>query len=265
MATQDLLESIDGGVMLLTMNRPDALNALSWPMMDAMTAAVKRAATDDAIGCIVLTGAGRGFCAGGDVKAMAAGTEMTASTLEAKAQALRDRMEISRLLHELPKPVIAMVNGPAAGAGLSIALSCDLRFMAAGARISTAFANVGYSGDFGGSYFLTQLVGTAKARELYLLSDRVDAQEALRLGIANRVFADDKLMVETMAIAKKLASGPTVAYRYIKRNMNAAESGTLAQCFDLEAWGHIRTGETEDHKAAVQAFVDKRQPVFKGR
>jgi 2-(1,2-epoxy-1,2-dihydrophenyl)acetyl-CoA isomerase len=263
-ATHDLLESVDSGVMLLTMNRPDALNALSWPMMDAMTAAVERAATDDAIGCIVLTGAGRGFCAGGDVKAMAAGTEMTGG-LEAKAHNLRQRMEISRLLHEVAKPTIAMVNGPAAGAGLSIALSCDLRFMAAGARISTAFANVGYSGDFGGSYFLTQLIGTAKARELYFLSDRIDAAEALRLGIANRVFADDTLQAETMAIAKKLASGPKVAYRYIKRNMNAAESGTLAQCFDLEAWGHIRTGETEDHKAAAQAFVDKRQPVFKGR
>jgi len=264
-ATQDLIESVSDGVLTLTMNRPDALNALSWPMMDAMTAAVKNAATDDSIGCIVLTGAGRGFCAGGDVKAMAAGREMDAKGFEAKAQALRDRMEISRLLHEHPKPVIAMVNGPAAGAGLSIALSCDLRFMAAGARISTAFANVGYSGDFGGSYFLTQLVGTAKARELYFLSDRVDAQEALRLGIANRVFADDKLAAETMAIAKKLASGPRVAYRYIKRNMNAAESGTLMQCFDLEAAGHTRTGETEDHKEAAKAFVDKRTPSFKGR
>jgi len=250
--------------MLLTMNRPDALNALSWPMMDAMSDAVGRAASDDAIGCVVLTGAGRGFCAGGDVKAMAAGTEMT-GRLEAKAQALRQRMEISRLLHELPKPVIAMVNGPAAGAGLSIALSCDLRFMAAGARISTAFANVGYSGDFGGSYFLTQLVGTAKARELYFLSDRIDAEEALRLGIANRVFPDAALQTETMAVARKLANGPRIAYRYIKRNMNAAESGTLAQCFDLEAWGHTRTGETEDHKEAAKAFVEKRQPSFKGR
>jgi len=264
MSTQDLLESVSDGVMLLTMNRPDALNALSWPMMDAMSDAVGRAASDDAIGCVVLTGAGRGFCAGGDVKAMAAGTEMT-GRLEAKAQALRQRMEISRLLHELPKPVIAMVNGPAAGAGLSIALSCDLRFMAAGARISTAFANVGYSGDFGGSYFLTQLVGTAKARELYFLSDRIDAEEALRLGIANRVFPDAALQTETMAVARKLANGPRIAYRYIKRNMNAAESGTLAQCFDLEAWGHTRTGETEDHKEAAKAFVEKRQPSFKGR
>ena len=264
MSTQDLLESVSDGVMLLTMNRPDALNALSWPMMDAMSDAVGRAASDDAIGCVVLTGAGRGFCAGGDVKAMAAGTEMT-GRLEAKAQALRQRMEISRLLHELPKPVIAMVNGPAAGAGLSIALSCDLRFMAAGARLSTAFANVGYSGDFGGSYFLTQLVGTAKARELYFLSDRIDAEEALRLGIANRVFPDAALQTETMAVARKLANGPRIAYRYIKRNMNAAESGTLAQCFDLEAWGHTRTGETEDHKEAAKAFVEKRQPSFKGR
>ena len=265
MATQDLLESVADGVATLTMNRPDALNALTWPMLEAMIAALQRYAVDDAVGCVVVTGAGRGFCAGGDVKAMAAGTEMGDRSFEAKVQSLRDRMEVSRLLHELPKPTIAMVNGPAAGAGLSIALGCDLRCMASGARISTAFANVGYSGDFGGSYFLSKLVGTAKARELYFLAERLDAETCLRLGIANRVYPDDKLAAETMAMAKRLAGGPRVALRYIKRNMNAAESGTLAECFNLEAMHHIRTGETEDHKEAAKAFVEKRQPTFRGR
>lgn len=265
MATQDLLESIEDGVATLTMNRPDALNALSWPMLEAMVDALKRYAADDAVGCVVLTGAGRGFCAGGDVKAMAAGTEMQARGLEAKAQALRERMEVSRLLHECPKPTIAMINGPAAGAGLSMALACDLRTMGAGVRISTAFANVGYSGDFGGSYFLSKLIGTGRARELYFLAERIDAATCLSLGIVNRVAADEALREETYALARRLASGPRVALRYMKRNFNAAENGTLAECLNLEAWHHTRTGETEDHKEAAKAFVDKRAPVFKGR
>ena len=265
MPTQDLIESVDGGVATLTMNRPDALNALSWPMLEAMVDALERCAADDAVGCIVLTGAGRGFCAGGDVKAMAAGREMQAQGLEAKAQALRKRMEVSRLLHEIPKPTIAMINGPAAGAGLSMALACDLRTMGAGVRISTAFANVGYSGDFGGSYFLSKLVGTGRARELYFLADRIDAAACLSMGIVNRVVADESLREETMTLARRLADGPRVALRYMKRNFNAAETGTLAECLNLEAWHHTRTGETEDHKEAAQAFVDKRAPRFKGR
>lgn len=265
MATDDLLETNEDGVAVLTMNRPDVLNAMSRPMLEALLSAVRRIATDDAVGCIVLTGAGRGFCSGGDVRAMAERSETVAGTLESKAVDLRERMEVSRLLHESAKPTIAMVNGPAAGAGLSLALACDMRFMAAGARLSTAFANVGYSGDFGGSFFLTQLVGSAKARELYLLAERVDAAEALRLGIANRVFPDAELRAETMKVARRIAQGPRVAYRYMKRNLNAAESGSLAEVFDLEAWGHTRSGETKDHKEASKAFVEKRPPVFKGR
>jgi len=263
--TNDLLESVEDGLATLTMNRPEALNALSRSMLAALHASLIKLASDDTIGCVVVTGSGRGFCSGGDVKAMAEGRETAALSLDGKAHQLRERMEVSRLLHEMPKPTIAMINGPAAGAGLSIALACDMRFMAAGARLSTAFANVGYSGDFGGSYFLSHLVGSAKARELYFLPDRIDAETALRLGIVNRVCADDKLREETMAVARRLASGPRVAYRYMKRNFNAAESQGLAQCFDLEAWGHTRTGETEDHREAARAFVAKQTPVFKGR
>ena len=189
MATPDLIEAVDNGVATLTMNRPDALNALSRSMLEAMLDALQRYASADTVGCVVLTGTGRGFCAGGDVKAMAAGTEMQASSPETRAQALRERMEVSRLLHELPKPTIAMINGPAAGAGLSLALACDLRTMGVGARISTAFANVGFSGDFGGSYFLSKLIGSGRARELYFLADRIDAATCLSLGIVNRVAA----------------------------------------------------------------------------
>ena len=261
----ELLEELKDKVVVLTLNRPDRLNAMSPPMLDALLEALPRLAADPEIGVVVLTGAGRGFCAGGDVKAMAEGRESIGTTLEEKAQGLRSRMEVSRWLHEMPKPTIAMVRGAAAGAGLSLALACDLRVAGDSARFATAFARVGYSGDFGGSWFLTQLVGTAKARELYLTADIVDAQQALALGIVNRVVPDVRLEDETMALAARLARGPRIAYRYMKRNFNAAESGTLKDLLDLEAWHHTRCGMTEDHREAAKAFVEKREPVFRGR
>ncbi len=263
--TQDLLEKIEDGVAVLTLNRPDRLNAMSRPMLDALLEALPRLAESADVGVVVLTGAGRGFCAGGDVKAMAEGQELGGTTLEEKAQALRSRMETSRWLHEMPKPTIAMVRGAAAGAGLSLAMACDLRVASDNARFATAFARVGYSGDFGGSYYLTRLVGTAKARELYFTADVLDAAQAQALGLVNRVVPDARLEEETMTLARRLARGPRVAYRYMKRNMNAAESGTLKELLDLEAWHHTRTGMTEDHREAAKAFVEKREPVFRGR
>jgi 2-(1,2-epoxy-1,2-dihydrophenyl)acetyl-CoA isomerase len=263
--TTDLLETVKDGVAVLTLNRPDRLNAMSRPMLDGLLEALPRLAEDPAVGVVVLTGAGRGFCAGGDVKAMAEGNELGGQTMEEKAQALRARMETSRWLHEMPKPTIAMVRGPAAGAGLSLAMACDMRIASDTARLGTAFARVGYSGDFGGSYYLTQLVGTAKARELYFTADLLDAQQALALGLVNRVVADARLEDETMILASRLARGPRVAYRYMKRNMNAAESASLNEMLDLEAWHHTRTGMTEDHREAARAFVEKREPQFKGR
>lgn len=261
----DLLEQVKDGVAVLTLNRPDRLNAMSRPMLDALLEALPRLAEDPEIGVVVLTGAGRGFCAGGDVKAMAEGNELGGHTMEEKAQALRSRMETSRWLHEMPKPTIAMMRGPAAGAGLSLAMACDMRIASDTVRLGTAFARVGYSGDFGGSYYLTQLVGTAKARELYFTADLLDAQQALGLGLVNRVVADARLEEETMALASRLARGPRVAYRYMKRNMNAAESASLKEMLDLEAWHHTRTGMTEDHREAARAFVEKREPQFRGR
>jgi 2-(1,2-epoxy-1,2-dihydrophenyl)acetyl-CoA isomerase len=261
----DLLEQVKDGVAVLTLNRPDRLNAMSRPMLDALLEALPRLAEDPAVGVVVLTGAGRGFCAGGDVKAMAEGNELGGQTMEERAQALRSRMETSRWLHEMPKPTIAMMRGPAAGAGLSLAMACDLRIASDTVKLGTAFARVGYSGDFGGSYYLTQLVGTAKARELYFTADLLDAQQALGLGLVNRVVADARLEDETMALASRLARGPRVAYRYMKRNMNAAETASLKDMLDLEAWNHTRTGMTEDHREAARAFVEKREPQFKGR
>jgi 2-(1,2-epoxy-1,2-dihydrophenyl)acetyl-CoA isomerase len=261
----DLLEQVKDGVAVLTLNRPDRLNAMSRPMLDALLEALPRLAEDPAVGVVVLTGAGRGFCAGGDVKAMAEGNELGGQSMEDRAQALRSRMETSRWLHEMPKPTIAMMRGPAAGAGLSLAMACDMRIASDTVKLGTAFARVGYSGDFGGSYYLTQLVGTAKARELYFTADLLDAQQALGLGLVNRVVADARLEEETMALASRLARGPRVAFRYMKRNMNAAESASLKDMLDLEAWNHTRTGMTEDHREAARAFVEKREPQFKGR
>jgi 2-(1,2-epoxy-1,2-dihydrophenyl)acetyl-CoA isomerase len=262
----ELLEKIDGGVAVLTMNRPDAMNALSSNMMDGLLTSLARAAENPDIGCVVLTGAGqRAFCAGGDVKAMAAGGRMQGASQETKVQDLRARMRVSEMLHDMPKPTIAMVNGVAAGAGLSLALACDMRFVGKGARMTTAFAKVGFSGDFGSHFFLHKLVGTGKARELYFTAEILGADKIEKLGLANRVVDDDKLEAETLAFARGLASGPRVAWWHVKHNMKVAEEGTLAAALDSEAQRMIRTGETEDHKEAARAFVEKRAPVFKGR
>jgi 2-(1,2-epoxy-1,2-dihydrophenyl)acetyl-CoA isomerase len=259
----DLIETIDRGVATLTFNRPERMNALSTPIMEGLLHGLPRLAGDPVVRVIVLTGAGRAFCAGGDVKSMAEGGEQRSAT-EATSQ-LRSRMEVSRILHELPKPTIAMINGPAAGAGLAFALACDLRIAGASARLVTAFVKVGLSGDFGGSFFLTRLVGTAKARELYFTGRPVDAEEALSLGLVNRLVADDQLGGATMELARSLAQGPQVALSLMKRNMNCAESDRLAQLLDMEAANMVQAARTEDHREAAKAFVEKRAPVFIGR
>jgi 2-(1,2-epoxy-1,2-dihydrophenyl)acetyl-CoA isomerase len=260
---QHLIEAISDGVAKLTFNRPERLNALSTPIMEGLLEALPRLARDPTIGAIVLTGAGRAFCAGGDVKSMAEG--LAERDVEEAVIHLRERMEVSRLLHEIPKPTIAMVNGPAAGAGMSLALACDLRIAAQSARFVTAFANIGFSGDFGGSYFLSKIVGTGKARELYYTAEPLDASQALALGVVNRVVPDAALVDTTMLLARKLAHGPRVALARMKQNFNAAENGTFAELLDLEARNQIETGRTDDHKEAARAFVEKRPPVFTGR
>lgn len=259
----ELLESVTDRVATLTLNRPDRLNALSTPILDGLLEALPRLAADPDVAVVVLTGAGRGFCAGGDVKSMAEGTSQL--NLDDAVQRLRGRMEVSRLLHEIPKPTIAMVNGPAAGAGLAMALACDLRIAAQSARFITAFVKVGFSGDFGGSYFLSKLIGSGKARELYYGGDPLDASQALALGIANSVVPDAELADATMALARRLARGPSVALGLMKQNFNAAEAGTLSELLDLEALHQVKTSRTEDHREAARAFVEKRAAVFIGR
>ena len=266
--TGDLLASLDEGVLTLTLNRPEARNAMSRAMTGALAGQLAAAEVDPAVKCLVLTGAGKGFCAGGDVKGMAARGDGTVgdNTIDGAIhlQRISQRATAGKLF-KMPKPTIAALPGAAAGAGLSLALACELRIMSSTAIMTTAFARVGFSGDYGGTYFLTQLVGSAKARELYFLSDRLSADEALRLGLANWVCAPDELAARTREIARRLATGATVAYRYMKENLNRAMAGEVDDCLDLEATHHIHCGQTEDHREATKAFVDKREPVFNGR
>ena len=259
-----VIKTVEDGVMKIVLNRPEAMNALSREMMTGFTEALEEADGSRDIGCVVVRGAGdRAFCAGGDVKSMAAGRDQE-KTFEDKVHDIRIRMRESEMLHEMGKPTIAMVNGVAAGAGLSIALAADMRFAARSARMTTAFAKVGFSGDFGSHYFLHKLVGTAKARELYFTAEILTADQIEKLGLANRIIEDGELESETMAFARKLAAGPRVAWWHVKQNMKVAEEGTLAEALDSEAARQIRTGETADHKEAARAFVEKRAPVFKG-
>ena len=268
MANDHLLTELRDRVLYLTLNRPDKLNAMSQPMMSGLLEALEHAASDQKIGAVVVTGAGRGFCAGGDVSAMrnrnegGAGSE---STIEDRVAGLRRGEEVSRLLHEMPKVTIAAVNGPAAGAGLSVAMAADIRLAADNARLGTAFARVGFSGDYGGTWSMTQLVGSAKARELYFLADMLDANEALRIGLVNRVFPAASFRDDVHAVAKRIANGPTVAYSYMKANLNLALTHEFRELLDREAWGQTMTGRTEDHREAVKAFLEKREPTFKGK
>ena len=266
--TEHLIFEKENGVAVLTMNRPEARNAMSGEMNEAMRATLEEVELDPTVRCVVLTGAGKGFCAGGDVKGMASSGDGTVgdNTIDAAihSQRVHQRATAGKLF-KMPKPTIAALPGAAAGAGLSYALACDLRIMASSAIMTTAFAKVGFSGDYGGSYFMTQLIGSAKARELYFLSDRVTADEALDLGLTNWVCEPDDLMTKTMEIADRLANGPSVAYRYMKENLNRAMNGEVDDCLDLEATHHIHCGQTEDHRNATKAFVEKKEPVFKGK
>jgi 2-(1,2-epoxy-1,2-dihydrophenyl)acetyl-CoA isomerase len=267
--TDDLHATIDDGVAVITMNRPHRRNALSQDMLSAMAAVLAQVEIDESVGCVVLTGTGGAFCAGGDVKGMAAPRpESNGGGRSIDVAIHRQRLSqraTSGKLWSMPKPTIAAIPGPAAGAGLSLALACDLRYAVSEAVLTTAFARVGFAGDYGGTWFLTQLVGSSKAKELYYFSDRLTAADAERLGIVNAVFAADDFEREVMARARKLAQGPTVAYRYMKENLNRAVTGDLTDCMDLEVTHHAHTGLTEDHREAAQAFVDKREPQFRGR
>src|SRR5260221_8115956 len=258
MNNEIVLQKLDSGLLTITMNRPDRRNALNPDMTRGLVEAARRAAEDHEVRAVLLKGAGGTFCVGGDVKSMAEGRAPL--SFEAKMVNLRRGMEVSRILHQMSKPVVAQVDGAAAGAGLSIALACDLRIASASCKITTAFAKVGLSGDYGGTYFLTQLLGSAKARELYLTSPVLSAQEAYNLGMGAKVVPDAEVEEAAHDRAMSLSHGPSVSPRCIKRNINNAEHLALEDCFDGEAIHHTRCSDTEDHKEAAKAFVEKRKP-----
>jgi 2-(1,2-epoxy-1,2-dihydrophenyl)acetyl-CoA isomerase len=271
-----LLEKRDDGVALITLNRPDSLNAMGGQLMPLLTEYLADCATDRAVRCVVLTGAGRAFCAGGDVKGMAARQDILggnggsaptspgALVAQSVAGLRQSQRDTSYMLHTMPKVTIAMVNGHAVGAGLSLALACDIRIASDRAKLGTAFRNVGFSGDFGGSYYLTKMVGTETARYLYFTGEIVEADRALELGLVSKVFPHDNLEAETMKIAGHIAAGPTLAYARMKENLNRAETSDLATALDAEAMNMILSGQTKDHMEAARAFVEKRQPTFTG-
>ncbi|OGI67056.1 MAG: hypothetical protein A2W18_08230 [Candidatus Muproteobacteria bacterium RBG_16_60_9] len=258
-----LLVDIQDGVAVLTLNRPEKLNALSPAMLQQAIATLEQFATDPAVGCVVVTGADRGFCAGGDIAAMAATS--AGQTFEQKVDRQRGVHRLSGLLYSIPKVTIAAVNGPAAGAGFGIALACDLRVASDKAKFTTAFAKVGFGGDFGITWPLTRIVGEAKAKELLFLSDVLTAEQALQLGLVNRVVPHDQHMQAVRELATRIARGPLIAYRHMKENVRLASTQDYAALLDREAITQLRCGETQDHKEGVAAFLEKREPTFTGR
>ncbi len=266
--TGELLCSVRERVATITLNRPHARNSLSDNLSPALRTMIKVCGGDPDIGAILITGAGNAFCAGGDVKGMggqSGGTISPELTLEQKVARLQERQRtLTGALVAVRKPTVAALPGPAAGAGLSIALACDIRIAAESAFVSTGYMKVGLSGDYGISWLLTRLVGTSRARELLFLSEKIDARRCEALGLVNRVVPDDKLREEAFALAKSLAEGPAIALRAMKDNLDDALAVDFLTSLDREAERLVKAAGTADHKEAVRAFVEKRKPVFKG-
>jgi enoyl-CoA hydratase/carnithine racemase len=253
---------IEARVAHVTLNRPEARNALTLEMKRALAELVPALGADPRVGCLLLSGAGGAFCAGGDTKLMA--QQGKPASPEDRKRQLRWEHGIVAALFELEKPTLAALSGPAAGAGFSLALACDLRIAAHSAFVTAAYARLGLSGDYGGSWFLTQLVGPAKAREIYFTGDRLDARECERLGIVNRVVPDAELESESIALARRIAAGPPIALRYMKENLNRALGASLRACLDAEAERMVQSATTDDYLEAVRAFQEKRPPAFRG-
>ena len=278
-----LIDKRDDGVGLVTLNRPDSLNAMGGTLMQDLGDALRDLESDHGVRCVAITGAGRGFCAGGDMGGFAQRTGARnggdgerqqqgggeranfAVGLERAVEGLRQTHRRTSLkLHTMPKPTVAIVNGPAAGAGMSLALSTDIRLCSDKAVFVPAFARIAFSGDFGGSYFLTKLVGFGLAREVYFTGERIDAQRARELGIANKVYPHDSYLDQALAYCAKLASGPPGAIARMKENFLRAERAHVDEALDGEAANMSLSGWTQDHREGVKAFIEKRDPQFTG-
>ncbi len=263
--TDELLCSLRDRVAIITLNRPQARNSLSDNLTPALRTMIKERGEDPNVGAIIITGAGTAFCAGGDVKGMGANSKKQTWSFDQKVEDLQDRQRrLTGALISVRKPTIAALPGAAAGAGLSLALACDIRIAAESAFVSTGYMRVGLSGDYGIAWLLTRLVGTARARELMFLSEKIDAKRCETIGLVNRVVPDDKLQDEAFAMAKAMAEGPSIALRYMKNNLDEAMAFDFNTALDHEAERLVRAASTADHKEAVQAFIEKRKPNFKG-
>ncbi len=266
--TPQILFELTDRIARITLNRPEARNALSPELTSALRRAIAWSSASSDVGAILLTGAGGAFCSGGDVKAMGKSNEAPeeAPSFEAQFQELRARHhEISGALHSARKPTIAALPGPAAGAGMAIALACDLRLAASTAFLSTAYVRIGLTGDYGIAWLLTRIVGPGRARHLMLTAERVPAERALDIGLINQISEPDHLQADAMELAKHLANGPQIAYAYIKDNLDEALIVDHATAIDREADRLLKARTTEDHKEAARAFAQKREPKFVGR
>ncbi|MDF1856138.1 enoyl-CoA hydratase-related protein [Pseudooceanicola sp.] len=253
-----------GGLRIVTLDRPEAKNAMSAGMTQGLADVMAEYRQDPEVRCVILTGSDGYFCVGGDVKGMAAG-KSGPMTMEQKAADLRRRMEAVRNLHEMEKPTISAVEGAAAGAGLGLALACDIRIASATAKITSAFAKVGLSGDYGGSYLASQILGTTRARQMWLMSPILSGQEAADIGLMSEAVPAGTALERALELGEQLANGPTLTYGRMKRNFRLIERGaTMGELLDSEAINHALSSQTADHKEAAAAFVAKRAPNFTG-
>ncbi|WOH81308.1 enoyl-CoA hydratase [Bradyrhizobium sp. BEA-2-5] len=265
--TSELLCVVRDRVAIITLNRPEARNALSDNLTPALRTMIRTCGEDPGVGALLLTGAGEAFCAGGNVKGMGAHRDKAKldMSFDDKVADLQERQRLlTGALVSVRKPTIAALPGPAVGAGLAIAMACDIRIAAQSAFISTGYLRVALSGDYGMAWLLTRLVGTSRARELMFTSEKVDALRCEHIGLVNRVVPDDKLQTEAFALARSLAEGPRLALRYMKDNLDEALLFDFETARDHEAERLIRLTTTADHKEAVQAFIEKRKAVFRG-
>ena len=254
MGFETLLYETDSGLARVTLNRPDAMNGMTNRMVREATDALELAAADPSIRVLVLTGAGKAFCPGADLKHFTGGGADERLTS-------RD-FKVTALLHEIPAVTVAAINGACAGAGLGWALACDLRVMTASARLNTAFLDVAVAGDMAIPWSLPRLVGAARARELSFIPRKVDADEALRIGLVARVFPDESFRDETEQLLTTLLEKAPSALRGLKQNYVTAERMTLADFVDYEAERHLRIAASEDTAEAFRAFIEKREPRF---
>jgi enoyl-CoA hydratase/carnithine racemase len=263
LGTDQLQCRIEDRVAVLTLHRPDARNALTFEMKRGLVEGIPALGADPDVGCLLLTGSGSAFCAGGDTKLMAREGKLPSPA--ERTEQLRWEHGIPLALHRLEKPTLAALPGAAAGAGFALALACDLRIAAERVFVTTAYARLGLSGDYGSSWFLTRLVGPARARELLFTAERIDARTCERLGLVNRVVPDADLESAAFAWARQIAAGPPLALRAMKDNLNRALTDPLEALLDLEAERMVAGAQTEDYLEAVAAFAEKRAPVFAGK